>query len=82
MKKNDWLVALTRLRVFAILAGLAWIFGIVPPPGMRIALVALVFAAVVADGWLDQQRLRPGPGADRPWTAPQSRKYDRYQPAA
>lgn len=81
MKKNDWLVALTRLRVFAILAGLAWVFGIVPPPGMRIALVALVLAAVVADGWLDQQR-RPGPAADRPWTAPQSKTHDRYHAAA
>lgn len=81
MKKNDWLVAASRLRVFAILAGLAWIFGIVPPPGMRIALVALVLAAVVADGWLDKQRLVHAT-ADRPWTAPQSRKHDRYQPAA
>jgi hypothetical protein len=56
VKTTDWLVALTRLRVFAILAGLAWIVGIIPPPGTRIALVALVLAAVIADGWLDQQR--------------------------
>ncbi|MFE3326872.1 hypothetical protein [Streptomyces sp. NPDC059176] len=56
MKPTDWLVALTRVRVFAILAGLAWIAGIVPPPGMRITLVALVLAAIFADGWLDHQR--------------------------
>lgn len=78
MKKSDWLVALTRLRVFAILAGLAWMFGIMPPPGMRVALVALVLAAVVADGWLDKQR-HAHATTDRPWTAPQS---NRYQPAA
>lgn len=56
MTKNDWLVALTRLRVFAILAGLAWIVGLVPPPGTRIALAALVLGAIVADVWLDKQR--------------------------
>ncbi|MFE9886853.1 hypothetical protein [Streptomyces scopuliridis] len=47
-----------RARIAILVAGLAWLFGLAPPPGTRIALVALVAAAIVLDAWLDQQHPR------------------------
>lgn len=44
-----------RARVAVLVAGLAWAFGLTPPPGTRIALLLLVAAAFVIDQWLDQQ---------------------------
>ena len=52
-----WLIGLTRLRVFAIFAGLAWVAGIEAPVLTRIAIVALALIAVVFDGYLDEQRI-------------------------
>lgn len=52
-----WLIGLTRLRVFAIFAGLAWVVGLETPLLTRLAIVALAFVAVVFDGYLDEQRI-------------------------
>lgn len=52
-----WLIGLTRLRVFAIFAGLAWVAGIDAPVLTRIAIVALALIAVLFDGYLDEQRI-------------------------
>lgn len=43
-------------RVAVLVAALAWIFGLTPPPGTRIALLVLVGAAMVIDQWLTQQQ--------------------------
>ncbi|WP_030757334.1 hypothetical protein [Streptomyces sp. NRRL F-5135] len=48
-----------RARIAILVAGLAWLFGLAPPPGIRIAVVALVAAAILLDAWLDQQQPRP-----------------------
>lgn len=45
-----------RARVAVMVAGLAWLFGLIPPPGTRLAVVALVAAVIVFDAWLDQQQ--------------------------
>ncbi|MFJ7998993.1 hypothetical protein ACIQ7D_17855 [Streptomyces sp. NPDC096310] len=47
-----------RARIAFLVAGLAWLFGLAPPPGIRIAVVVLVAAAIVLDAWLDQQPTR------------------------
>ncbi|MFJ1647980.1 hypothetical protein [Streptomyces sp. NPDC088258] len=47
-----------RARIAFLVAGLAWLFGLAPPPGIRIAVVALVGAAFLLDSWLDQQPTR------------------------
>lgn len=52
-----WLIGLTRLRVFAIFAGLAWLFGLETPLLTRVLVAALAVAAVVFDGFLDEQRI-------------------------
>ena len=44
-----------RARVAVLVAGLAWLFGLTPPPGTRIGLLLLVGAAFVIDQWLSQQ---------------------------
>lgn len=49
------LIAVARQARFAVLfAGMAWLFGIAPPPGLRIALVVMFAAACVIDQWLTQ----------------------------
>lgn len=45
-----------RARVAVLVAGLAWVFGLVPPPGTRFGLLLLVGVAFVIDQWLDQQQ--------------------------
>jgi hypothetical protein len=45
-----------RARVAVLVAGLAWLFGLTPPPGTRIGLLLLVAAAFVIDQWLTQQQ--------------------------
>lgn len=67
------LIGLTRLRVALLVMGLAWLFGLAPSLGTRIAIGVLVLAALVFDGLLDEQRIA------RPAKAPTG---DRYQHAA
>lgn len=52
-----WLIGLTRLRVFAIFAGLAWVAGLEAPLLTRLVVVALALVAVMFDGYLDEQRI-------------------------
>ncbi|MER7794863.1 hypothetical protein [Streptomyces sp. NPDC097640] len=51
------LAGLARLRIALMIAGLSWLFGVVPPMWMRIGLGALVLAALVLDGLIDEQKL-------------------------
>lgn len=51
------LAGLARLRIALMIAGMAWLFGIVPPPPMRILLGVLVVAALVLDAVIDEQKL-------------------------
>lgn len=67
------LIGLTRLRVALLVMGLAWLFGLAPSLGTRIALALLLLAALAFDGLLDEQRV------GRPAKAPTG---DRYQHAA
>ncbi|MGW2113759.1 hypothetical protein [Streptomyces zhihengii] len=43
-------------RVATIYILLAWLFGLMPPPGTRLFLVVLFAVACVADQWLTQQQ--------------------------
>ncbi|MFG2328270.1 hypothetical protein ACGFMM_01455 [Streptomyces sp. NPDC048604] len=52
-----WLIGLTRLRVFAIFAGLAWVVGLEAPVLTRLVIVGLAIVAVLFDGYLDEQRI-------------------------
>jgi hypothetical protein len=45
-----------RARVAVLVAAMAWLFGLTPPPGTRVALLLLVAAAFVIDQWLTQQQ--------------------------
>ena len=67
------MIAATRARVALLVAGLAWLVGLVPPAGTRTAVVVLVFVAIAADGWVDEQRIRRNdkvpPPRDRHTTA-------------
>jgi hypothetical protein len=51
------LAGLARLRIALMIAGMAWLFGIVPPLWMRILLAVLVFGALVLDAVIDEQKL-------------------------
>ena len=63
------LIGLTRLRVALMIAGLAFFMGLTVPLGIRVLLLALIVAAVVFDGAVEDQRTKT------PATAP-SRDYD------
>ncbi|MEU7240298.1 hypothetical protein [Streptomyces sparsogenes] len=52
------LAGLARLRIALMIAGLSWLFGVVPPVWMRILLGVLVLAALVLDGLIDEQTVR------------------------
>ncbi|OMI34409.1 hypothetical protein [Streptomyces sparsogenes] len=52
-----FLAGLARLRIALMIAGLSWLFGIVPPVGMRILLGVLVLAALVLDGLIDEDKI-------------------------
>ena len=67
------LIGLTRLRVALLIAGLAWFAGLAPTFPARLAIGALVLAALVFDGLLDEQRI--GRTAKQP-------SHDRYHAAA
>lgn len=73
--KTDLIIALTRARVAVLVAGIAWLFGVMPPPGSRIILAVIVVAAIVFDGWIEQLRLVHAATA-------KTTSHDRYQPAA
>lgn len=65
---------LARLRIALMIAGMAWLFGIVPPPPMRILLAVLVVGALVLDVVIDGQKL------SRHYV--RTKQPDEYQPAA
>lgn len=65
---------LARLRIALMIAGLSWLFGVVPPVWMRVGLGVLVLAALVLDGAIDEQTVR------REWV--RTKQPDDYQPAA
>lgn len=52
------LAGLARLRIALMIAGLSWLFGVIPPVWMRILLGVLVLAALVLDGLIDEQTVR------------------------
>lgn len=52
------LAGLARLRIALMIAGLSWLFGIVPPVWMRILLGVLVLAALVLDAVIDEDKIR------------------------
>lgn len=55
------LIGLTRARVALLAMGLAWLVGLVPDLGTRLAIAALIAVAVAADGWLDEARITRQP---------------------
>ena len=48
--------AARMFRVACLFVSMAWTFDLVPPTGVRIGLIVLFAAAVVADQWLTQQQ--------------------------
>ena len=68
------LAGLARLRIALMIAGLSWLFGVVPPVRMRILLGVLVLAALVLDGLIDEQKL------SRHYV--RAKQPDDYRPAA
>ena len=68
------LAGLARLRIALMIAGLSWLFGVVPPVWMRILLGVLVLAALVLDGLIDEQKL------SRHYV--RAKQPDDYRPAA
>lgn len=63
------LLAVRRLRLLAVLAGLAWLLGIHPPAVMRLLLVAVFALALVVD-MLADAGMRPGPVRLTGWGRP------------
>lgn len=55
------MIAATRARVALLVAGLAWFFGLDAPAVTRVAIGLIVLAALVMDGFVDEQRYRRGP---------------------
>jgi hypothetical protein len=51
------LAGLARLRIALMIAGLSWLFGVVPPLWMRIGLGVLVLAALVLDAVIDEDKV-------------------------
>lgn len=51
------LAGLARLRLFLMVAGLAWLVGLDAPPWTRAVLVGLALAATAFDGLIDEQKL-------------------------
>jgi hypothetical protein len=63
------LLAVRRVRLLAVLAGLAWLLGISPPALARLALVAVFAVALVLD-MLADAGIRPGPVRLTGWGRP------------
>lgn len=60
------LIGLTRLRVALMIAGLAFFMGLTAPLGIRVLILALIVAAVVFDGAVEDQRTKiPSPRPSR-----------------
>lgn len=53
----DLLIGLTRLRMFVMFAGLAWVCGLQAPLLARLLLVFLAVLAVVFDGYVEKLRI-------------------------
>ncbi|MCQ8831790.1 hypothetical protein [Streptomyces malaysiensis] len=51
------LAGLARLRIALMIAGLSWLFGVVPPLWMRLGLGLLVLVALVLDGLIDEDKI-------------------------
>ncbi|MEU1787089.1 hypothetical protein ABZ553_14690 [Streptomyces sparsogenes] len=51
------LAGLARLRIALMIAGLSWLFGVIPPMWMRIGLGVLVVAALVLDAVIDEDKI-------------------------
>ncbi|GFE20059.1 hypothetical protein [Streptomyces nigrescens] len=66
------LIGLTRLRVALMIAGLAFFMGLTAPLGIRVLLLALIVAAVVFDGAVEDQRTKK----------PAATSHDDYRTAA
>lgn len=63
------LLAVRRVRLLAVLAGLAWLLGIHPPAIVRLLLVAVFGLALVVD-MLADAGTRPGPVRLTGWGRP------------
>lgn len=68
------LAGLARLRIALMIAGMSWLFGIVPPMWMRILLGLLVLAALILDAVIDEDKIR------RHYV--RAKEPDDYRPAA
>ncbi|WP_329143485.1 hypothetical protein OIU91_06055 [Streptomyces sp. NBC_01456] len=56
------LIALTRLRLALMAAGLSWFIGLDAPVGVRILIAVLLAVAVAGDGAIEDQRAKiPAP---------------------
>lgn len=62
------LIAATRARLCLLIAGLAWFVGLEVPAPLRIVIAALVAAALIFDGAIDEGRIRTTPHRDRTTT--------------
>ncbi|MFJ4637572.1 hypothetical protein ACIP69_18350 [Streptomyces hygroscopicus] len=51
------LAGLARLRIALMIAGLSWLFGVVPSVWMRVGLGVLVLAALVLDALIDEDKI-------------------------
>lgn len=69
------LIGLTRARVFLLVAGLAWLVGLNVGLGVRLAIGGLVVAALLFDGFVDEQRIQRAPSKAPP-------SADRYRTTA
>jgi hypothetical protein len=69
MASRPVLLALRRLRLLAVLAGLAWTLGITPPAPVRLLLLSVVAVGLVLDQ-LSDAGLRPGPVRLTGWGRP------------
>lgn len=69
MSARPALTALRRVRLLAVLAGMAWLLGITPTAPVRLLLLALVAVGLVLDA-LSDAGLRPGPVRLTGWGRP------------
>lgn len=69
MNSRSLLLAVRRMRLLTVLAGLAWLLGIHPPVLVRLLLVGVFGAAVVLDLLADAGMV-PGPVRLTGWGRP------------
>lgn len=70
--RRPLLLALRRVRLLAVLAGMAWLLGITPPAGVRLLLAVVVALALALDA-LSDAGLRPGPVRLTGWSRGEDR---------